>query len=72
MFRTPLTTTTSVLGICYNGGVALAADVGGYYGSMARFKALKRLVKVNDTTVLASGGDYADFQYLSDIVKQKV
>jgi 20S proteasome subunit beta 7 len=61
-----------VLGVCYSGGVVLAADIGGYYGSMARFKSLHRLIKVNNTTVLGSGGDFADFQYLSDIVKQKV
>ena len=28
-------------------------------------------VKVNDSTILGAGGDYADFQYIGDVIKQK-
>jgi 20S proteasome subunit beta 7 len=55
----------------YDGGVIIAADTLGSYGSMARFPDLKRVLKVNDSTVLGVGGDYADFQFLSEIIKQK-
>ena len=88
------------------GGVLMAADTLGSYGSMARFPDLNRIMKVfhertyshrifscgcqcpsppspasrsrpsmftsfpfqvNDTTVLGAGGDYADFQFISDV-----
>ncbi|KAL1132654.1 hypothetical protein AAG570_010606 [Ranatra chinensis] len=50
----------------------MAADIGGYYGSMARFRRLNRMVKVNDKVILAAGGDYADFQYINDLIAQKI
>ena len=28
-------------------------------------------VQVNDSTILGAGGDYADFQYIGDVIKQK-
>ena len=71
-FRYPITTGTSVLGIKFDGGIVIAADKLGSYGSLARFKNLSRLLKINDTTVIGAGGDYADFQHLSDIINQKV
>ena len=30
-----------------------------------------RIIKVNDKTVLAAGGDIADFQYLKSVMEQK-
>ncbi|XP_014243176.1 proteasome subunit beta type-4 [Cimex lectularius] len=67
----PMTTTSSVVAVKFNGGVAVAADVGGYYGSMARFSSLERLIKVNNQIVMASNGDYADFQYMKDVIEQR-
>lgn len=61
----PATTGTSVLGIKFNGGVLLAADVLGSYGSLARYRCVERLVKVNEKTIMAASGDIADFEYLS-------
>ena len=29
------------------------------------------VVEVNETTVVAAGGDYADYQFLSEIINQK-
>lgn len=71
-YHTPLTTGTSVLGLVFNGGVILAADTAGYYGSMLRFNDCPRIQKVNRYTILGAGNDYADFQYLNDIIKQKI
>lgn len=69
--QSPVTTGSSVLAMKYEGGVMVAADTLGSYGSMARFPDLNRIMKVNDSTILGAGGDYADFQYIGDVIKQK-
>nr|XP_060614068.1 proteasome subunit beta type-4 [Anolis sagrei ordinatus] len=68
----PMVTGTSVLGVKFDGGVIIAADMLGSYGSLARFRNISRIMKVNDTTVLGASGDYADFQYLKQVVEQMV
>ncbi|XP_074665312.1 proteasome subunit beta type-4 [Strix aluco] len=68
----PMVTGTSVLGVKFSGGVIIAADMMGSYGSLARFRSISRLLKVNDTTMLGASGDYADFQYLKQIIDQMV
>lgn len=68
----PTTTGTSVLGLRFNGGVVLAADTLGSYGGLARYRNCSRIMKVNDTTVLGAGGDYADFQHVKGIIEQMV
>ncbi|XP_065509682.1 proteasome subunit beta type-4 [Caloenas nicobarica] len=68
----PTVTGTSVLGVKFAGGVMIAADTMGSYGSLARFRGISRLLKVNDTTMLGASGDYADFQYLKQIIDQMV
>lgn len=65
-------TTTSVLGIKFKDGVVLAADMLGSYGSLARFRNCSRLLNINQQTVLGSSGDFADFQFLTSIVEQRV
>lgn len=69
---TPITTGTSVLGVKFDGGVVIAADMLGSYGSLARFRDCERVMKVNETTVLGAGGDFADFQHLRGIIEQQV
>ena len=39
----------------------------GSYGSLARFRSISRLYKINDSTVAAGSGDYADFQYIEKL-----
>ncbi|NWH76197.1 PSB4 protein, partial [Piaya cayana] len=68
----PMVTGTSVLGVKFDGGVIIAADMMGSYGFLARFRNISRLLKVNDTTMLGASGDYADFQYLKQIIDQMV
>uniref|UniRef100_UPI00358DF28C proteasome subunit beta type-4 isoform X2 n=1 Tax=Myxine glutinosa TaxID=7769 RepID=UPI00358DF28C len=70
--QNPMVVGTSVLGVTFAGGVAVAADMLGSYGSLARFKNISRVMRVNDCTVLACAGDYADYQYLHDIIEQMV
>lgn len=70
--RAPITTATSVLAIKFKEGVIIAADMVGSYGSLARFRDCPRVFKVNENIIVGAGGDYADFQYLRDIIEQKV
>lgn len=67
----PITTGTSVFGLRFKDGIVIAADTMGSYGSLARFPNLMRVIKVNETTVIASSGDIADFQYLNEIIERK-
>jgi len=69
--QTPVTTGTSVLALRYEGGIMLAADMLGSYGALARYRNCPRLHKVNDSTVIACMGDYADYQFLLSIIEQK-
>lgn len=68
----PTLTGTSVIGMRFNGGIVVAADTLGSFGATARFRYLPRIMKVNDTTVMGTGGDYADFQFLKSTIEQKV
>ncbi|EDO40407.1 predicted protein [Nematostella vectensis] len=68
----PTTTGTSVLGIKFNGGVLMAADTLGSYGSLARYRNISRLMRVNENTIIGAAGDYADFQYIKSVLEQKV
>jgi len=68
----PMVTGTSVLGVKFDKGVILACDTLGSYGSMARFCNISRMLRVNDTTVMGTGGDYADFQFIKSIIEQRV
>uniref|UniRef100_A0A8C4Z7Y3 Proteasome subunit beta n=2 Tax=Gadus morhua TaxID=8049 RepID=A0A8C4Z7Y3_GADMO len=68
----PMVTGTSVLGVKFTGGVVIAADMLGSYGSLARFRNVSRLMKVNDSTILGASGDYADYQYLKQVLDQMV
>jgi len=62
----PTTTGTSVIGLQFDGGVAIAADMLGSYGSLARYPGVSRVIKINETTVLGASGDYADLQALKE------
>jgi len=66
----PTVTGTSVIGFKFDGGVILAADTLGSYGSTARFRNCSRLMKVNDTTIIGASGDYADFQFMKNIIEE--
>lgn len=64
-------TGTSILGLAFEGGVIIAADTLVSYGSMARFRNCDRIKIVNNHSVVAAGGDYADYQYLTKVIHQK-
>ena len=50
----------------------LAGDMLGSYGSLAKFRSIERIIKVNESTILGATGDIADFQHLKAIIEQKV
>jgi len=68
----PMVTGTSVLGMKFSDGIVVAADTLGSYGSLAKYRSLSRILKVNDTTVMGTGGDYADLQFMKSVIEQKV
>ena len=70
--RAPMSTGASVIAVVYDGGVVLAADKLASYGSMARFRDVPRVFKANEKAVMGFGGDIADYQFIRDIIEQKV
>ncbi|XP_070535384.1 proteasome subunit beta type-4-like [Ptychodera flava] len=68
----PMTTGTSVIGLKFDGGVMIAADTLGSYGSLARFRDISRIYPVNENTIFGASGDIADFQFMKSIVEQKI
>ncbi|GAA5969322.1 hypothetical protein JCM11641_007551 [Rhodosporidiobolus odoratus] len=69
MVRQPIVTGTSVLGLKYKDGVMLAADNLASYGSLARFKDIRRLHKVGNNTLVGASGDMADFQRIKRMLE---
>ena len=60
-----------MIGIVFDDGVLIAADTLVSYGMMARFRNCPRVLKVNEGTIAGCGGDYADFQYLKNMIEQQ-
>lgn len=70
--RSPVTTVTSVVALCYDKGVMIAGDLLASYGSLARYRNCSRIMEVNENIILGAGGDYADFQYIKGFIEQKM
>lgn len=56
------------MGIKFDGGVAIAADTLGSYGSLARFREVSRMCKVGDMSVVGGAGDLSDFAHVRDLL----
>lgn len=65
----PIVTGTTVIGIKYNGGVMLAADTLSSYGSLARYKDTRRLIKVGEQTLIGASGEMSDFQSIQELLE---
>jgi 20S proteasome subunit beta 7 len=65
----PIVTGTTVLGMKYKGGVMLAADTLASYGTMARYKDVRRIFKVGDNCLIAASGEISDYQALQHILE---
>ncbi|EGG13628.1 proteasome subunit beta type 4 [Cavenderia fasciculata] len=68
----PIVTGTSVIAIKYNGGVVMGADTLLSYGSLARFNNIERMKKFGKSTIIGAGGEYSDFQNLSQVLDDLV
>lgn len=66
----PIITGTSVLAVKFNGGVIMAADNVGAYGSLLRFSNIERIIKVGDETVVGISGDISDMQYIERLLEE--
>ena len=62
--RQPIVTGTSILAIKFKGGVMMAADTLGSYGSLARFRDERRLKEVGEHTIIGGSGDIADYHHI--------
>jgi 20S proteasome subunit beta 7 len=56
----------------YDGGVIIAGDLLISYGNMARFHNVDRVFQINKNIILGVTGDYADFQYIQQLIQDKV
>lgn len=65
----PIVTGTTVIGIKYSGGVMLAADTLASYGSLARYKDVRRLKQVGENTLIGASGEISDFQAIQEILE---
>ena len=65
----PIVTGTTVIGIKYNGGVMLAADTLASYGSLARYKDVRRLKQVGKNTLIGASGEISDFQTIMEMLE---
>jgi len=68
--QSPMVTGTSILAMKFNGGVVLAADTLGSYGSLARYRSIERLSKFGDYTIVGCGGDVSDMQWLNSHLEE--
>lgn len=64
----PIVTGSSVLGVKYKGGVMLASDTLASYGSLARYKDVRRIRKIGSSTIIGASGEYSDFQSIIDMM----
>ena len=69
----PMVTGGSVVAVKYAGGVLVAADTLGFYGSLARYDKIRRMeaVGVRKDTLVAAGGDLSDYQYIVKTVEAR-
>nr|PNR27025.1 hypothetical protein PHYPA_030506 [Physcomitrium patens] len=72
MSRQPYVTGTSVLGLIYEGGVLIAADTAGSYGSTTRFKSVERMKAVSNNTLLGASGEISDFQAITQLLDRLI
>jgi len=68
----PITTGTSVIGVKFTNGVLIAADTLVSYGSLASFRNVDRVYKINENCIIGAGQDYADFQFIKRYIDEKV
>lgn len=66
---TPIVTGASVVGLKYNDGVMIAADTLASYGSLARYKDVRRIKAIGKDTLIGASGELSDFQLILQILE---
>jgi 20S proteasome subunit beta 7 len=64
----PIVTGTTVIGIKYQDGVMMAADTLASYGSLARYKDVRRIKIIGDKTLIGASGEISDFQSIMEML----
>jgi hypothetical protein len=86
LHRNPIMTGTSVIALKFDKGIMMAADTlgssylshfslsshkkQGSYGSLARFRDIRRLQSVGSHTVIGAGGDLSDWQQIQHLLSK--
>jgi len=68
----PITTGTSIIGVQYDKGVIIAGDLLVSYGNLARYHNVDRVFQINENIILGITGDYADFQFLKQLIDETI
>jgi 20S proteasome subunit beta 7 len=66
----PIVTGTTVLAIKYADGVMMAADTLASYGSLARYKDVRRMHQVGKYTLIGASGELSDFQSIQESLEK--
>ena len=48
----------------------MACDTLGSYGTLAKYKDLRRMAEVNEKCLIGAGGEYSDFQYIQSLLDE--
>lgn len=68
--RVPYVTGGSVLGVKFNGGVAIASDTLGSYGSTKRYKAVERIRSAGKYSAIGASGEIGDYHFISRLLTE--
>jgi 20S proteasome subunit beta 7 len=68
----PVVTGTSILALKYQDGIMMMADTLASYGSLARFRDVRRIQPLGKYTIIGGTGEYSDFQYIIKILEELV
>ena len=70
MRRVPYVTGGSVIGLKFNGGVAIASDMLGSYGATKRYKAVERIRSAGQYSAIGASGEMGDYHYISRLLTE--
>jgi 20S proteasome subunit beta 7 len=67
---TPILTGGSVIAVKYADGVLMCCDTLASFGSMSRYKDVRRMAQLGDATLIGSSGEYSDFQNIVKTLRE--